>query len=169
MIAGKALCVSQGPTNPTTMAYPADEALLAHVCSKDAVGHETDVNLGWLLRELRGRGVTVALKGDQISCIGLTSELRSRVRAHTPALIRLLAPKPLAVCEVRPHNSIFTPKTLTLVRHNRAGHNRLGQDATTHPFALINLAAWREADWNLAECRWYRDVADAGGVPQASV
>jgi hypothetical protein len=163
VIAQSALCVSQRPTRPTTIPNPVEEARPAPVGPQEATDQEADIDVEELVRELLRQGVRVALKDNQISCIGLAPELRSRVHAHARALIRLLAPNPQAVCDIRTRDNSFSPKTMTLVRHNRTGHNRHGQDAATHPLALVNLAAWREADWNLAECRWYRDKADASG------
>jgi hypothetical protein len=118
-----------------------------------------------LLGQLRRHGVEVALKDNKISCRpggdALTPELRSQLQAQWPQLIRLLAPKPHRVRAVYDRRSMFRPKTMTLVLHNRTGQNRFGQDAATHPFALINEHAWAEAEWNLADCTWYESKAAA--------
>jgi hypothetical protein len=64
------------------------------------------------------------------------------------------------------------PKTrLDIVQHNSSGQNLYGQTAQTHPFALINLAAWEELSWDLRDVRWYRSTAEANapGDPSANL
>jgi TubC N-terminal docking domain len=160
----------QAPTLPTAASDAAERAGSTRVGSPDICQPAPDCapTASDLLLDLRRRGVVLALRGNRISCKhsgdALTPELRAEVQANAPALIRLLAPKPLPVCDVKVRSAKFRPQTMMLVRHNRTGQNQLGQAAETHPFALINWSAWREADWNLAECRWYRDAPDAAGV-----
>jgi hypothetical protein len=179
MAAHRSLSLLQYPTTPTLRLHPVDGGAITSVGPPDPGGHVPDDIVGpltagpapspeALLRELQLRGISVVLRDDQISCRhdghGLTPELRSQLRERAPQLKRLLAPKPRAICAVRNRHCSFPPKTLTLVLHNRTGLNHLGQDAATHPFALINERAWAEADWNLTDCTWYRSEADANGL-----
>jgi hypothetical protein len=150
----------QEPTKPTMQPQPIAKKEIAPVGTPDT----GDISVSGLLAELEGRGVVVTLKGNQVSCrtrAALADDLRFRIRAQTPAIIRALAPKPRPVCAVRSRWSSISPRTMTLVRHNRTGQNRYGQDAENHPYALINMVAWNEADWNLADCRWYRSKEEA--------
>jgi hypothetical protein len=116
-----------------------------------------------LLRELRQHGVEVALKDNKISCRPGGDALTPELRAQWRQRIRLVTPKAHRVRAVYEGRSVFRPKTMTLVLHNRTGLNRFGQDAATHPFALMSERAWDEADWNLADCRWYGSAGETNG------
>ena len=60
---------------------------------------------------------------------------------------------------------------LDIVQHNSSGQNRYGQTAETHPFAVINLAAWEGESWDLRQVCWYRSTAEANeqGDPLANL
>jgi hypothetical protein len=151
----------QTPTNPTNQAQPVTALQHTDVGGSDNL----PCSVSGLLMELRRQGVHAWLRGNQICCryeeAAMTDQLRRQIAANVPALIRALAPKPEPVCGIWSRWSNLRPRTLTLIRHNRFGKNRFGQDAATHPFALINLSAWHEADWNLADCHWFTGVVDA--------